>query len=151
MDSFHKLIRGHRGRDCMVVGFTTIYAISVYHHWCCEFKSRSGRGVQHNVMKFVSDLRLVGGFSPGPPVSSTNKNLPPQYNWNIVESGIKHHQTNKHKLIMVNITVLGIYTKYFRRYTKFNINYSLEDCAVNWIAIIILAISDLALLKKIYM
>ena len=49
---------------------------------------------------------------------------------------------------MVKITVLGIYTKYFRRYTKFNINYSLEDCAVNWIAIIILAISDLALLKK---
>jgi hypothetical protein len=23
---------GHRGRDRMVVGFTTIYAISVYHH-----------------------------------------------------------------------------------------------------------------------
>jgi hypothetical protein len=25
------------------------------------------------VIKFVSDLRKVGGFSPGPPVSSTNK------------------------------------------------------------------------------
>jgi len=25
------------------------------------------------VIKFVSDLRQVGGFSPGPPVSSTNK------------------------------------------------------------------------------
>jgi hypothetical protein len=24
-------------------------------------------------MKFVSDLRQIGGFSPGPPVSSTNK------------------------------------------------------------------------------
>jgi hypothetical protein len=23
---------------------TTTYAISVYHHWCCEFESRSGRG-----------------------------------------------------------------------------------------------------------
>jgi hypothetical protein len=23
---------GHRGRDSMVVGFTTTYAISVYHH-----------------------------------------------------------------------------------------------------------------------
>jgi hypothetical protein len=33
--------------DHMVVGFTTIYAISAYHHWCCEFESRSGRGVQH--------------------------------------------------------------------------------------------------------
>jgi hypothetical protein len=31
----------------MVVGFTTTYAISAYHHWCCEFESRSGRGVQH--------------------------------------------------------------------------------------------------------
>ena len=24
--------RGFRGRDCMVVGFTTTYAISAYHH-----------------------------------------------------------------------------------------------------------------------
>jgi len=32
----------------MVVGFTTTYAISAYHHWhwCCEFESRSGLGVQ---------------------------------------------------------------------------------------------------------
>jgi len=46
----------------MVVGYTTTYAISAYHHWCCEFESRSGRGVQHYVTKFVSDLRQVGGF-----------------------------------------------------------------------------------------
>jgi hypothetical protein len=46
----------------MVVGFTTTYAISAYHHGCCEFKSRTGRGVQHYVIKFVSDLRQVGGF-----------------------------------------------------------------------------------------
>jgi hypothetical protein len=26
------LLRGNHGRDCMVVGFTTTYAISVYHH-----------------------------------------------------------------------------------------------------------------------
>ena len=63
----------------MVDGFT--YAISAYHHWCCEFESRSGRGVQHYVIKLVSDLRQVGGFL--------------RYNWNIVESGVKHHQTNK--------------------------------------------------------
>ena len=25
--------------------------------------------------------------------------LPPRYNWNIVESGIKHHQTNKKKCL----------------------------------------------------
>ena len=30
---------GARDRDFMVVGFTTTYAISAYHHWCCEFES----------------------------------------------------------------------------------------------------------------
>ena len=58
--SFHTGDR--RGRDQMVVGFTTTYIISAYHQWCCEFESRSGRGVQHYVIKFVSDLRQVGGF-----------------------------------------------------------------------------------------
>jgi len=54
--------RGRRGPDRMVVGFTSTYAINIYHHWCCEFKSRSGWGVQHYVIKFVSDFRQVGGF-----------------------------------------------------------------------------------------
>ena len=48
---------GRRGRDRMVVGFTTSYAISAYHHWCRKLESRRGRGVQHYVLKFVSDLR----------------------------------------------------------------------------------------------
>jgi len=55
---------GRRDRDRMVVGFTTTYAISAYHHWCCEFESRPGQGVQHYVIKFVSDLRQVLGFHP---------------------------------------------------------------------------------------
>jgi hypothetical protein len=38
-------IRGSHGRDRIVVGFTTTCAISAYHHWCCEFESRSRRGV----------------------------------------------------------------------------------------------------------
>jgi len=42
---------GRRGRDCMVVGFTTTYATSAYHHWCCEFESRPGRGAQHYMIK----------------------------------------------------------------------------------------------------
>jgi hypothetical protein len=29
-------VRGRCGRDRMVVGFTTTYAISAYHHWCCS-------------------------------------------------------------------------------------------------------------------
>jgi hypothetical protein len=55
---------GHRGRDRMVVEFTTTCGMSTYHHLCCEFKSRSGKvySIQHYVIKFVSDLQQVGGF-----------------------------------------------------------------------------------------
>ena len=56
------ILRGRRGRDRIVVGFTTTYVISVYQQWCCEYESRSGRGVHNFVIKFVSDLRQVGGF-----------------------------------------------------------------------------------------
>jgi len=40
---------GRRGHDRMVVWFTTTYAIGAYHHWCCGFQSRSGRGAQRYV------------------------------------------------------------------------------------------------------
>jgi hypothetical protein len=82
---------GRRGRDCMVVGLKTTYAINAYHHWYYEFESGSGRGVQHYVIKFVSDLRQVSGFFGS---SGFHYNRPPRYSWNIVESGVKHHQTN---------------------------------------------------------
>jgi hypothetical protein len=42
--------RGRRGRDRMVVGFTTTYAISAYHHQSCEFESRSMRGVLDTIL-----------------------------------------------------------------------------------------------------
>ena len=64
---------GRHGRDRMVVGFTTTYAISVYHHWCWEFEPRSGRGVQQYVIKICQWLATGRWFSPGPPVSSTIK------------------------------------------------------------------------------
>jgi hypothetical protein len=44
--------RGRPGRDRIVGGFTTAYAISAFHHWCCEFKSWSGRGVQQRKHMF---------------------------------------------------------------------------------------------------
>jgi len=79
------IYRGHRGRDRMVVGLATTYAISAYHHLCCEFESRSGRGVQHYVLKFVSDLRQVCGFLQvlwfPPPIKLT-----PRYNRIVVET-----------------------------------------------------------------
>ena len=48
----------------MVVGFTTAYAISAYHHSRCEFEFCSGKvySIQHYVIKFVSDLLQVVGF-----------------------------------------------------------------------------------------
>ena len=38
-------VRGCHGRDRMVVGFTTTYAICTYHHRSCEFEPRSWVGV----------------------------------------------------------------------------------------------------------
>jgi hypothetical protein len=38
-------VRGCRGHDHMVVGFTTTCAISAYHHKNCAFEPRSWRGV----------------------------------------------------------------------------------------------------------
>ena len=37
----------HHDCDHMVVQFTATCTISAYHHWCCEFESRSWRGVLH--------------------------------------------------------------------------------------------------------
>ena len=58
------LDRGRRGGDRMVVGFTTTYEISAYHHERCEIESRSVEmySVQHYVIQLVSDLRHVGGL-----------------------------------------------------------------------------------------
>jgi hypothetical protein len=44
--------------------------------------------IQHYVIKFVSDLRQVGGFLPSTLVSSTNKTDHHnwRYNWHIVET-----------------------------------------------------------------
>ena len=49
----------------MVNGFTTSDATSTYHHWSCEFASRSGRGVQQ--------YATGRGYSP---VSSIDKTDP---------------------------------------------------------------------------
>ena len=50
---------GRRGRDRMVVGFTTTYASIAYHpHGEVE-------SIQHYVIEFVSDLRKSRWFFPG--------------------------------------------------------------------------------------
>ena len=59
----------------MVVGFTTTYAISAYHHKRCEFESYSWRGVLHTTLcdKACQWLEIGQWFSQGIQVSSTNK------------------------------------------------------------------------------
>jgi hypothetical protein len=54
---------GRRGHDRMVFGFTITYAYGDYHHLCWEFEYRLGRGVQHYVIEFVSDLWQADVFS----------------------------------------------------------------------------------------
>ena len=59
-----------------IIIFTTTYAISAYHYYSCEFKSRSWRGVLvttlcDKVCQYVAVT--CRWFSPGTPVSFTNK------------------------------------------------------------------------------
>ena len=81
---------GHRGCDHMVVAFTTTCAISAYQHWSCEFESHSWRGVLDTTLcdKVCQWLATGRWFSLGTPVSSTKKNWPSWYNWNVVENGV---------------------------------------------------------------
>ena len=60
---------GCRGHDRMVVGFTTTYANSAYHHKPCEYEFCSGEvySIQHHVIKFVSDIGQVASFLWFPP------------------------------------------------------------------------------------
>ena len=60
-----------RGCEHMVVGFTTIRAISTYNHKRCEFESHSG---DTTLCDKVCDWFTTGRwFSPGTPASSNNK------------------------------------------------------------------------------
>ena len=61
-----------RGCGRMVVGFITTYAISVCHHWSCDFESNSGEvySMQHDAGQWLAAGRW---FSPPTPFSSTNK------------------------------------------------------------------------------
>ena len=66
---------GRCGHDRMVVGFITTYAISAYRHECCEFEYRWWRDVLNTTLCYKVCQWLATGqwFSPGTPVSPTNK------------------------------------------------------------------------------
>ena len=71
---YQLLLRGHRGRDRLVVRFNTTYASSAYQHLCYQFESRSREvsSIQHYVIvcRWPSTDRW---FTPGTAVISTNK------------------------------------------------------------------------------
>ena len=67
--------KDRHGRDHMVLGFTTTCAIIADHHYSCEFESHSWQGVLDTTLcdKVCQWLAAGRWFSPGTPVSSTNK------------------------------------------------------------------------------
>ena len=86
----------------------------------CEFESRSGDVyyIKHYVMKFVSALRQVGDFLH-------QWNWQPQYNWNIVESGVKHHEPNQTSpLLWFPQNILLQFSIYFVVFPTRNTNHS---------------------------
>ena len=70
--NLHSASGGRHGRDRMVVGFTTTYCMQSVSITTEVVSLNPAHGevysIQHYVLKFVSDLRQVGG-----PVSSINK------------------------------------------------------------------------------
>ena len=84
-----------RGRDRMVVGFKTTCAISAYHHQSREIEFRSWRGVLNTIL---SDINVCQWLAKGRWFS--------RYSWNIVESGVKHHNPN---LINILLNVINWY------------------------------------------
>ena len=72
---YSSIMGDRRGRDRMVVGFTTTYAFSTYRHKSYEFEPRSWRGVLYTKLfdKICQCLATSQWFSPDTPVSSTNK------------------------------------------------------------------------------
>ena len=68
-------MRGHRGHDRMIVGFTNTCAISAFHHLRCELETRSWRDVIDTTLcdKVCQWLATGQWFSLITPVTSTNK------------------------------------------------------------------------------
>ena len=100
------------------------WAIGAYHHWSCEFEPCSWWGVLNTtiyVIKFVSDLRQVGGFLRvlwfPPPIKLTATIY--KCNWNIVGSGVKHPKPKTNAIFLItDIIIQEANTRTWRRLTK---------------------------------
>jgi hypothetical protein len=84
-------------------GWLWLYGSWIYNYLCNQCLSPLKLWIRISIRRGVIDTTLCDtvcqwlatgqGFSPGTLISSTKYNWqwPPQYNLNIVESGIKHH------------------------------------------------------------
>ena len=82
--------------------------------------------IQHYVIKFVSDLRQVGGFLH-------QQNWLSRYSWNIVESGVKHHKQTiwflctPHDICALHLISIHLISIYYNWYVyKLCVNYTLH-------------------------
>ena len=84
------------------LSWTRLYGSWIYNYLCNQclsprstdvVSSNLDQGEVYNIMRVCQWLATGRWFSSGPIVSSTNKT--DWYNWNIVESCAKCHQTNK--------------------------------------------------------
>ena len=85
--------------------------------------------IQHFVHKFISDLRQVGGFLPGTPVSSTNRSDRHDILgiWNIVESGVKHHNPTQNSKAETDEMKTGSDSNKFRKDKLFIFEWNIID------------------------
>jgi hypothetical protein len=68
--------------DRMVVGATTTYATSTYHNYVVSSNPTQVRFTRYSIMWYVCGFLRVLRY------------WPIRYSWNIVESGVKHHNPN---------------------------------------------------------
>ena len=113
--------------------FATTYAISAYHHWCCEFESRSGRDVQHYVIKFVSDLRQVGGFLRvhqfPPPIKLNTAEILLKVALNTIKQTKKSSFVFRNNLYICILFAIWASKKYFLRGTIHPQGISADFCS----------------------
>jgi hypothetical protein len=120
------------------------------------------RCTRYNIMwQFVSDLRQVGGFllvlwfPPGTLVSSwysgfllalwfppgTLVSSPPWYNWNIVESDVKHHKFNHQHDTLI---LADIYPKiFFLNFMRSSSFFSSPGLWARWAIVITFRLSSI--------
>jgi len=91
-----KLLRLRKCEDTKGAGasWPWSYGSWIYNYLCNQYISPLTLWVRiqlrRYMIKFVRDLRQVGDFS-GYSRFPHQKNWPPRYKWNIVESGVKNH------------------------------------------------------------